>query len=166
MPILLDKFFSPDYLLPCNLKNQTHGMPAALRRFLPGNALLSAGLVWLVSVTLCSTRVVAEPPHEHAAADTHSDHAHDGGHHDRDAPRDNGCGCESFKAFPAKTADAPKVSAPMAAVLFTFVAIDAFSFSREPPALRVQNTGPPETESFAEHFLQRCLLSQAPPALA
>ncbi len=35
-----------------------------------------------------------------------------------------------------------------------------------PVTLCVQDTGPPDVESFAAHFLQRCLLSQAPPVLA
>ncbi|MBI3885383.1 MAG: hypothetical protein HY302_06605 [Opitutae bacterium] len=127
--------------------------------------LLAAAAIWLVSVTLCSTRVVAEPPHEHGAVAEGHAHSHDGGHaHGKTS--DDGCGCESFKAFSARTADSAKLAAPAATLLFALVAADDFIFDQEPPALPVQSTGPPETESFAKHFLVRCLLSQAPPVMA
>lgn len=127
--------------------------------------LLTAAAIWLVSVTLCSTRLVAKPPHEHGPeADGHA-HSH-GDSHDHGKAADDGCGCESFKAFSARTADSAKMAAPPATLLFTLVAIDDFISDQEPPSVRVQSTGPPETESFAKQFLQRCLLSQAPPVMA
>ena len=140
-------------------------MSALPHRLLPKTALLTAALVWLVAVTLCSTRLAAEPPHEHGTAAEGHAHSHDGGH-DHGKAADDGCGCESFKAFSARTADAAKMAAPPATLLFTLVAIDDFISDQEPPAVQVQSTGPPETESFAKHFLQRCLLSQAPPVMA
>ena len=139
-------------------------MPALPHRILPKTALLTAALVWLVSVTLCSTRLVAEPPHEHGTEDEGHAHSHDGSH-DHGKAADDGCGCESFKAFSARTADSAKIAAPTATILFTLVAIDDFISSQKSPALPVQSTGPPKTESFAKHFLQRCLLSQAPPVM-
>ena len=127
--------------------------------------LLTAAAIWLVSVTLCSTQAIAEPPHEHGTEAEGHAHSHEDGHaHGKTA--DDGCGCESFKAFSARTADAAKMAAPLATLLFTLVAIDDSISDQEPPAVQVQSTGPPETESFAKHFLQRCLLSQAPPVMA
>lgn len=142
--------------------------------------LFGAALVWFVSVTLCSTRVVsAESPHEHSAADNHASHshaghAHDGHphtsqsphHHDQSPAKDDGCGCETFKSCPAKAAHSARLAAPVSAVLFTLVATVEFPVAHAPSEPCVQDTGPPEVESFAEHFLQRCLLSQAPPVLA
>lgn len=119
-------------------------------------------MVWLVSVTLCSARLLAEAPHEHPVAPGHSDHDH---HHDG-KQKDDSCGCESFKAFPAQTTDASKIFAPATALPFALLELNDFAISEPSPTLRVQNTGPPDTESFTERFLQQCLLSQAPPVAA
>ena len=142
--------------------------------------LFGAALVWFVSVTLCSLRVVpAEPPHTHPAASdpaatAHANHAHGGhahsaqstGDHEHAPAKDDDCSCAPFKSCPAKVAHTARLVAPVSAVLFTLVAVAEAAPAAAPSALCVQDTGPPQVESFAEHFLQRCLLSQAPPVLA
>lgn len=151
-------------------------MTATHQRFLPGTALLSAALVWLVSVTLCSTRVFAEAPHEHPASSGHSDHAADpatadAGHTHSDSSQhgktdDESCGCESFSAFPAQTATLAKAPAPLASPLLYTIILDKFTYESAATKITAQDTGPPGRFSFAELVLQRCLLSHAPPVVA
>lgn len=155
-------------------------MTSARTKTFSARTLFGAALVWFVSVTLCSTRVVsAEPPHEHRAADdssahTHANHSHRGhahsapstGDHEHAPAKDDDCSCAPFKSCPAKAAHSARLAAPLSAVLFTLVATAEVAPAHVPVTLCVQDTGPPDVESFAAHFLQRCLLSQAPPVLA
>ncbi len=139
-------------------------MTAPHHRFLTGTALLSAALVWLVSVTLCSARVFAEAPHEHPASSGSSDHAHGSTHdHDGKQPADEGCGCESFKAFPAQAVALAKAPAPAASFVLYTIFLDEFTYASAATSITAQNTGPPGRISFDELVLQRCRLSHAPP---
>ena len=127
--------------------------------------LLTAAVAWLVSVTLCSTRVWAETPHEHPVADGHSDHTHGAAHDHSGKPSDDGCGCESFKAFPAQAAALTRALAP--AVLFLHSILpEEFACESAATKVRAQNTGPPRRISPAAWVMERCLLNHAPPVVA
>jgi hypothetical protein len=99
----------------------------------------------------------AHPP----AAESHAHHSHNAAHHDDKG--DDGCGCESIKAFPAQTATLAKAPAPGAAVLLYSVRLDDAFYESFVTAVATQNTGPPERISFAELVLQQCRFSHAPP---
>ena len=132
------------------------------------HTLVVAAIVWLVSVTLCSTQALAEQAehdHEHDAAEPHAHHCHDSAHHgdQGDHCDDGGCGCESFKAFPANTAPLSKAPAPLASLLLHHVFLDEFTFESVAIAIIAQNTGPPGRLSPDELILQVCRFSHAPP---
>ncbi len=127
--------------------------------------LLTAAVAWLFSVTLCSTRAWAEEQHEHPTADGHADHAH-GAHHEHDGkPKEESCGCESFKAFPAQTAVLTKAPAPTVLLLHTILP-EQFAYESAATTVTAQNTGPPGRLSPAAWIVERCLLNHAPPVVA
>jgi hypothetical protein len=99
--------------------------------------------------------------HSHAAAHSHSDHSQDSSHHGDQ--RDDGCGCESFKAFPAQTVALAKAPAPSASCLLYTILLNEFAYESAATSITAQNTGPPGRMSFDELVLQRCRLSHAPP---
>jgi hypothetical protein len=124
--------------------------------------LLTAAVTWLVSVTLCAARVLPEVPHQHPAANEHSDHAHGTGHDHGGKQQDDGCGCESFKAFPAQAAALTKAPAP-AVLLLHSILPEEFAYVSAATKVMAQNTGPPGRMSLAEWVMERCLLNHAPP---
>lgn len=127
--------------------------------------LLSAALVWLVLVTLCSTRTLdARPAHAHESAGTHSGPDHDSGAQHENAC-DDGCGCESFKVFPAQSVATAKAPSPSASLLLYSILLDEFTHESVASAITARNTGPPPRVSFAELVWQRCRLSHAPPLM-
>ena len=127
--------------------------------------LLTAAVAWLFSVTLCSTRALAEEPHEHPAANGHADHGHGMDHDHEGSPKDEGCGCESFKAFPAQTAALAKAPAPTVLLLHTILP-EQFAYESAATIVAAQNTGPPRRLSPATWIVERCLLNHAPPVAA
>jgi hypothetical protein len=127
---------------------------------------LAATVLWLVSVTLCSTGVFAGVSHDHPAAGGHSAHAHGAAHDHGAHPEDPGCGCESFKAFPAQTAALAKAPVPSVSVFYYAILLDEFIHDYAAITITAQGCGPPERLSCAELVLQRCCLSHAPPAVA
>lgn len=130
-----------------------------------GAVLLAAAAVWLVSVSLCSTRTLAEPPdddHDHVhAADSAAHHAHE------ESPpgeqEDDDCGCESFKSFPAETETLPKVLAPATAVLLYAILLNEPAYESAATAVLTRDTGPPGRIPPDELVWQRCRFSHAPP---
>ena len=127
--------------------------------------LLAATAIWLVSVTLCFTRLAAELTHDHAQADEHSGHTHD--HTGHSSPHDDGCACESFQAFPAQAADVVSVAAPTGAgLLYCLVQADEFADHSHILVEEAENTGPPGRLSPADLLRRQCLLSHAPPSAA
>jgi hypothetical protein len=117
--------------------------------------LLVAAFVWLVSVTLCSTKVLAEMP-PHLAGPAHCHHA-----------CNDACGCESIHAVPAQDLSANLAAAPApAGPLFLLLPTDEILSEAHLVALHPQSTDPPERLSFAELVLQHGLLSHAPPRSA
>jgi hypothetical protein len=117
--------------------------------------LLAAALVWFVSVTLCSTKLVVETPH-HMVGPAHHHHA-----------CNDTCGCESIHAVSAQDfySSLAKAPAPAGPLFFFFPTDNVFNESHL-VALHRQNTDPPERLSFAELVLQHGLLSHAPPRSA
>lgn len=132
-------------------------------RFSRCSVLLVAAVVWLVAVTVCPTGVFAEPPHVHPAPGGHSEHAHGPAHDHGAHPQDAGCGCESFKAFPAQTAALAKAPVPSVSVFYYAILLDEFTHDCAAITITAQDTGPPGRLSCAELVLQRCWLSHAPP---
>lgn len=134
-------------------------MPPASSQPLRCALLLAAAVAWLVSVTLCSTRVLAEVPHEHPFMAGQADHDHD---HDGQQS-DGGCSCESFKAFPAQTA-AALLKAPIPTILLRHtIPVIEFAYESAGIAVTTQNTGPPGRITLADLVLERCRLNHAPP---
>ena len=137
--------------------------PPSTRRSL---VLLAATAIWLIAVTLCSTRAMTAPAHVHDG--DHSDH----GHHSS-APTgphgDNDCGCESFNTFPSQSATQDLAKAPLPPPAIPLLVLQTWSdeifLALHVAAPFIQSTSPPERLSFAELVLQRCLLSHAPPGL-
>lgn len=127
--------------------------------------LLAATVVWLVTVTLCSTHVLAEVPHEHPTADAHAEHAHGTGHDHGGKQPDAGCGCESFKSFPAQIMALFKAPVPTALLLHTILP-DEFAYESAASMVTAQATGPPWRISSAKLVWQQCHLSHAPPVVA
>jgi hypothetical protein len=114
--------------------------------------MLVAALVWFVSVTLCSTKLVAEMPHHM-----------DGAAHHHHACNDT-CGCESIHAVPAQDFYSSPAKAPApAGPLFFLLSTDKVFRESNLVALHPQSTDPPERLSFAERVRQHGLLSHAPP---
>ena len=127
-----------------------------------GSILLAAASIWLIAVTLCSNRIMAEAPHddEHDRDGHHSAPA--GDHHE------GGCGCESFSSFAPQSGALNLVKAPAPASvgpLFLVIWIDEIPMESAVLASLTQSTGPPDRISFAELVLQRCRHSHAPPLL-
>lgn len=138
-------------------------MSSFLHRFLPGAALLSAVLLWLVSVTLCSTRTVAmEPPHDHGPAAADSGHKHDADHHHGQGSEDN-CGCKSFSAFSATAVALTKAPTPPPPSLLYALVPDEFAWASVTHDITAHNTGPPGRILLADWILERCRLDHAPP---
>ena len=127
--------------------------------------LLAAAVTWLVSVSLCSTTMLAEVPHEHPDADAHAEHAHGTGHDHGGKHPDEGCGCESFKSFPAQTTALFKAPVPTAVLLHTILP-DEFAYESAASKVVAQATGPPRQISSAQLVWQQCHLSHAPPVVA
>lgn len=137
--------------------------------------MLAASLVWLVGTTLCSTGI-SRKPNDHCDADSeeHSlshqdgDHHHDSGNSDHQSDQDSSC-CGSIRVDSAQmiSADLMPLILPCFGHFWlldtTFAEAQLGGFSS--PDVDC-STGPPGVVSFAKHFLQRCLLSQAPPIVA
>lgn len=138
-------------------------------------ALFAVSLVWLVSTTLCSFGMI-KWPHAHSAAnsDEHS-HSHEGGEHHNDSGKsgqqpdhESSC-CGSIQSAPAQSITSGLVLlAPSSSDHFWL--LDTVHADAQLVGLFSAKvdyaTGPPGVDSFAKHFLQRCLLSQAPPIVA
>lgn len=149
-------------------------MPATKHRSLPAAALLSAALVWLVSVTVCSTRLLGEASHEHPVANEHSDHAPGqaapasadshgpSDHHGK--PDDSSCCCESFNAFQAQAVALTKAPPPSTSLLYT-IFLEDLAYESAGTTVTAQTTGPPGRRSLADLIMERCLLNHAPPLL-
>jgi len=126
--------------------------------------LLLAAAVWLVSVTLCSTRVVTAPAdHDHGTAHASPTHAAaDHSHHSGQS--DDHCGCQSFNAFPAQTLASLKAPAPVpASLLFVLTWSDEFSRKLDNLVTRTQATGPPARLSPQDQIRRHSRSNHAPP---
>jgi len=124
--------------------------------------LLVAALVWLVSVTLCSTKITAEIPH---GEESHAHQMPGAAHHHTCG--EEPCGCASIHAFTAQDLHSSLAKAPApAGPRFFFLPVDETLPRPSVTIAHRQSTDPPERLSFAEQVLQRCLLSQAPPRFA
>jgi len=134
-------------------------MITAKSRHLSGPLLLCAAWIWLLSVSVCATRTLADEPHEHSSSSEHS-------HHDQGGDaQESSCGCETFNSLPGEAPAQAKLSFPtVSPFVHTTVAKLA---ALESPANTVSDriTGPPWRCSFAELILQRCRLSHAPPSV-
>jgi hypothetical protein len=124
---------------------------------------LAATVLWLVSVSLCSTGVFAETLHTDAGSGEHTAHSHGPADDHGSHPHDGGCACASFKAFPAQTAAVLKAPAPSMAVFHYAILLEKFAGDCVATAIATQDTGPPGRISFAELILRQCRLSHAPP---
>ena len=131
-----------------------------------GWVLLVTAIVWWVTVTVCSTGATSELADNHkdnAEAHEHAGHSHDSSHSDDQG--DNGCGCKSFKAFPAQTATATIVPLPVTSHLLYLISPDEFYYASFAIAILAKDTGPPERLSLAQLILQQCRLDHAPPSM-
>ena len=132
-----------------------------------GWVLLATAMVWLVSVTICSTRATAELGDSHddnAEAHDHVGHPHDSSHSDDQG--NDGCSCKSFKAFPAQTVAATKAPRLAASHFLYLILPHEFYYASFAIAITAKDTGPPERLSLAESILLQCRLDHAPPAAA
>jgi len=124
--------------------------------------LLAAALVWFFSVTLCSTKMVAEIPH---GEESHAHQMPGAAHHHTCG--EEPCGCASIHAFTAQDPHSSLAKAPTpAGPRFFLLPVDELFRGPSVATAHRQSTDPPERLSFAEQVLQRCLLSQAPPRSA
>ena len=131
-----------------------------------GWVLLATAMMWLISVTICSTRATAELADNHdegAEAHEHAGHSHDSSH-SGDQGGDS-CSCKTFKAFPAQTAAAAKAPLPATSHFLYLILPDEFFHASFAIAIRAKDTGPPERLSLAESVLQNCRLGHAPPSV-
>jgi hypothetical protein len=126
-------------------------------------SLLAAALVWLLGVTVCSTRAVemeAAGPHDHATTDGHDHHGDGAGHPDHAKTDD--CACASFNAFPTQLSTLAKAPVPCIALLYTVV-LEEITFDSVGTSVEVRNTGPPERVALSARVRERCQLFHAPP---
>lgn len=124
--------------------------------------LLAAALVWLVGVTLCSTRAVemeAAAPHDHAGAGGH-DHHESSGHSDH--AKSGECACASFNTFPTQLSAMAKAPVPVVELLYLVIR-EEITFHSFETSVEARNTDPPERVALSERILKRCLLNHAPP---
>lgn len=136
------------------------------QRHRSGWVLLATAMVWLVSVTVCSTRATAELGDNHddnAEAHEHAGHSHDSSHPDDQGGDD--CSCKSFKAFPAQTVATAKAPLPAASHFLYLIPPHEFYYASFAIAITRKDTGPPERLSLAELILQQCRLGHAPPSV-
>ena len=151
---------------------QSHSLrPRKLR----AGVLLAACAVWLVGTTLCGSKTAAEmhlPQHAgpvgQAHSHQHAGHHHDSGKSDDQSDKDADC-CDSIQSAPAQSlASSTALLVPPSFDYFWM--LDTTYVDAQLAGLFSSKvdftTGPPGLDPFAEHFLQRCLLSQAPPVLA
>ena len=128
-----------------------------------------------MGTALCSSGMIEMPPgHGAVSSDEHS-HSRDGGDHHHDSgksghqPDQESSCCGSIQSAPAQSITSCLVLlAPPASDHFWLLdtAYADAQLSGLFSAKVDHATGPPGVDSFAEHFLQRCLLSQAPPIVA
>ena len=126
-------------------------------------SLLAATMVWLVGVTLCSTRAVgmeAAAPHDHASTEAHGHHGESAGHTDH--AKEDDCACASFSAFPTQLSTLAKAPVPSVALLYSIV-LEEVTFQSASTSVETQNTGPPERVALSDRILERCQLNHAPP---
>ena len=133
-------------------------------------ALLVAAVVWLVSVTLCSTRAVAVLSANNDAAEEGVACCQEPTSPDTASPqgdrRDEGCGCKTFKVFPANPLTITHAPAPGFGPALYDLCRDEFTFELVALANAEQNTGPPGCLSPAELILRGGFFSHAPPLVA
>lgn len=139
------------------------------RQLLPNSALLSAALVWLVSVTLCSTRTIVPEDTDHEISHEHgqqSHHASEPDHEHGGNSKDGDCSCASFKDLPGLSVTLIKAPAPVPASLLYILPLIDFTLSDFIGSVTPRATGPPGRLSFSDQILVQCRFSHAPPFVA